>query len=291
MRFGSFEIILADGRKHPLPEMRINGQNCFAAVAGTEFVVKVNIYRDKDGRFPCDFMKVALYIDGADVKEWKRVDLTPEGTQDLSRHTPKTLTYYGFKDGPNSTRPFMFGALERGGSAQPVFGEELKKLGTVRMAVFEAYVDDRPFTPRDTYDGYCPEPRSVSENSKFWDTASLTTVAGGPRERESQFFRARPFDYRLFRTATQLPFFEMEVSYHSEDVITFLRDFHARNRALEEAQAAEEHRRKRPRSGGYGAGAISGDEEEDEEDEPVMLVDRAPSRAHQRKNMQVYEVY
>ena len=61
-----------------LDEMIIDDKDYVIANPGSEFSVKINIFRDSNNKFPYPYIRIGLYCDGNDCNYWKRLDLSKE---------------------------------------------------------------------------------------------------------------------------------------------------------------------------------------------------------------------
>lgn len=291
-----------------LSEHTVGDKLYAAAQTGKPFKVKLNIFRNRNGLFPAEFIRVGVYIDGYDVKDWRRIALPPDDGSSPGDKQMVSVEFAGFFTGGDGTRAFSFGPLGRKVGADEDVNEQ--QFGSIRVLVFEAYISDIPHE-RTEFQGtrHMPEIRCVEESRKFWQTASVTTVAGDlipGTERKMTFNPPRPGDKVQFkwRNCGKDPLVELTLHYHTADMIRFLRGF-----LEQEEQQRQEHRQRvqngqnggQQQQNGVGDGGYqyyemppqnsSGHYQEDEE---VQFVERPPlSRQNQRtgQQQQVYQLY
>jgi hypothetical protein len=67
MRQSELEIILVDEALKPLQERVIGGHSYVIAKAQQEYLVKVRVHRNKNGKFPCLRFRVGLTIDSINI--------------------------------------------------------------------------------------------------------------------------------------------------------------------------------------------------------------------------------
>jgi hypothetical protein len=106
MRQSELEIILVDEALKPLEERVIGGQSFVIAKAHQEYLVKVRVYRNKNGQFPCLRFRVGLTIDSVNIPYWKRVDLTT--LEPPSTDAFVECTFVGYKKNAKDLRCFQF---------------------------------------------------------------------------------------------------------------------------------------------------------------------------------------
>ena len=107
MRDGCFEVVLLSStRKDQLYEEEIietpdstttTTTTCVKAIPNEEYSVKVNVYRNKDGKFPAPLLRIGLFVDGVDVQYWKRIDLTDNSILTAHKTAPVSTRFWGFK--------------------------------------------------------------------------------------------------------------------------------------------------------------------------------------------------
>ena len=96
MRDSYYEILLIEGKDQKineldklneidikdegriLDELKINDKHYAIANPGSEFSIKINIFRDSNNKFPYPYIRIGLYCDGNDCNYWKRLDLSKE---------------------------------------------------------------------------------------------------------------------------------------------------------------------------------------------------------------------
>eukprot|EP01034_Spumella_vulgaris_P021268 gene21268-27291_t len=314
MRQGGFELLLECEDK-VLSEHEVGDKLYAAAETGKAYKVKLNIYRNRNGLFPCDYIRVGVYIDGYDVKDWRRITLPSDNGSSPNDKQMMTVEFSGFFTGEQGTRAFSFGPLGRKVGADQDDNETL--FGSIRVLVFEAFISDI-IHERQPFMGirHLPEIRCVEETRKFWQTASVTTVAGDlipGTERNLSFNPPRPGDRPQYkwRNAQKEPLVEMTLHYHTSDMLRFLKGF-----LEQEEQQRNDHRMRvqngqhqQHQNGGGGGGGGGGGQQcqqqqgeyqyytpqgqgdNCQDDQEVQFVDQPPSHSQNRSRGQVHQLY
>jgi hypothetical protein len=133
MRDGQYEVILCNKDEVDINEMIIDEKNYAIAKQSDEYFVKVNIWRDSNGEFPSQHIRIGLFIDGCDVNYWKRLDFK-DVDSDSNYLCAK---FWGFKKNSTELCAFVFSPPNLS-SNEVVFNN--KANGTIKAVFYEANV-------------------------------------------------------------------------------------------------------------------------------------------------------
>lgn len=202
-------------------EERVNGNTFAVAEAGTEYHVEVRVYCDKSGKFPADYLRFGLYVDGVDVQYWKRLDLSKQhGT-----HTTLTLKFWGFKKNVNEIRSFVFARPGIASSSQSP-PNHTQPLGRVKLVVYEARIVGGTFNNLVGVHEV-PTTHQVGDNEKVARQASVATVAGSMVEAGREKFIP---NLNRWENVSATPLATLELKYHTELALKLLRDVQSENK-------------------------------------------------------------
>ncbi len=203
---------------HLLLEQNIDDKTYAVAEPGTEYTVKINIYRDNRGRFPVGNVRVGLFVDGVDVQYWKRIDLTDEALLLTDVKDPATALFFGFKENTSALRSFVFAIPKSTTDAVTAKGISL---GTLKIDFFEAKLVDGVFHNQIEVKDVTKQ-QTVHEGTKFFEQASVTTTAGDKIHLEKEKFIPLP----RWVNVSGFPLETMTIHYHTLETIKLLRDIH-----------------------------------------------------------------
>eukprot|EP01031_Cornospumella_fuschlensis_P032139 gene32139-38875_t len=218
MRVGLYEILLMRENGEVFKEETINGNTFAVAESGAEYHVEVRVYCDRLGRFPADFLRFGLYVDGVDVQYWKRLDLSKQhGT-----FSPQPLKFWGFKKNVNELRSFVFArpAVAPSSSSSSSSAATNKPLGIVKLVIFEARIVGGVFNNLvGVHD--IPLTHQVGDNEKVAKQASVATVAGGIVDAGKEKFIP---NLNRWENVSTTPLATLELKYHTELALKLLRN-------------------------------------------------------------------
>lgn len=118
MRQGPFEMTLVDETGSPFPEEEVGGVRYALARPNSSYHVELKVYPDARGRYPADCLRFGLYVDGQDVKYWKRIELS-------AARGPAKALFWGFKQSARQIGAFVIspeGSAAGGSIRAEVFG-------------------------------------------------------------------------------------------------------------------------------------------------------------------------
>jgi len=230
MKFNCYEILLIEGKDQKvneldklneidikddgtiLNEMIINGNHYAIANPGSEFSIKVNIFRDKNNKFPYPHIRIGLYCDGNDCNYWKRLDLSNEN--ELPDHV--SARFWGFKRDTEDIRAFVFATPEMVVNDQI---DEIKtKIGEIKVIIHEAEIRGGLFDNKTSISNEIPNVRSIDGSTKFWKQASLTTIAGRRIENNKEKFP----ELIKWANKTTYPQCTLQLNYHTKDMLDLM---------------------------------------------------------------------
>ena len=227
MREGKFELVVASVNETFTGLRNFNeqiiGDHVYAvAVPGLEYCVKVNVYRDKDGNFSPQRLRIGLYVDGNDVQYWKRIDLTKSNLLPTDKDTPVCATFWGFKKDVTDIRSFKFDTPKIAGGAESSSSDtaDAKSLGQIHAVIYEAAVVGGTFENRNGIHDV-PEVQRVSKDKKFWQQASLSTSAGRKLPDKVETFD--PLEKWVNVRPLSDPLHTMTLFYHTESTLDCLK--------------------------------------------------------------------
>jgi hypothetical protein len=208
MRIGPFEVTL-QVRDETLTETDI-GDKCYAhAISGSEYSIKIEVFRNEKESFPASHMRIGVYVDGQDVQYWKRLDTSATSTNSVS------CLFHGFKKGNEDLRAFVF---EPPVESQSASSDIKSNMGTIRIEIFEAVPADGVFNNVSRkYE--VPGQQQLPVDSKFHLAPSVTTVGG---RNVSSMEKFAPL-IRWVNKDPKNPLATLLLYYHSSAVIDFLR--------------------------------------------------------------------
>ena len=230
MRDGPFElkVIVLDNNKvldeadknlFSAYEVDIDNVRYAEVESGKSFAVQVVIHQSYQGSHwfknyvkPPKHVRIGLYVDGIDVQYWKRLDLTDPGT---------TLSsiFWGFKENSvsNSLRSFTFAQTKENGDT----GNLTKAPdANIRVVFFEAEEVGGIYSNQSTHSEALPvAPVILKEGKKFWEQASVTTIAGEVVNPNIERF----VPVKRWRNVTSQPMHTMTMFYHTKSMIRCLR--------------------------------------------------------------------
>jgi hypothetical protein len=239
MRQGLFEVQLMTEDHRPFQESLIDNKTYFHAEPGTQYYVKINVYRDPiTKKFPAKYLRFGLYVDGVDVQYWKRLDLhilsNNEGFQGSSppssSSTPSSSSatsqqiqcvsshFYGFKKNHEELRSFKVAVPSTSSDSQ---NSTDSPVGTIKVVVFEARVTEGIYDNRGGFHEI-PSQHLVSEGKKFWQQASVATTGGSRISSEKEKFSP----LTRWENISQNPMATITCYYHSPATILVLRNIH-----------------------------------------------------------------
>lgn len=232
MREGLYEVELIDIDGRPILETAVDGKTYAHAVPGREFSVRITVHRNpQTNRFPFDYLRLGLFIDGHDVNYWKRMDLTASGGQKMV-----SAAFQGWKKNTVDLRAFQF-ALPALATPQdaPTLKAEMsnKPLGQIKIVVHEATLSIGTFENKSGFHEM-PGAQKVSEDKKFWQQASVTTTAGRHIDSEKEKFTPLP----VWKNISATPNYELVLNYHTVEMVNFIKTFSEHQKNVQAASAA-----------------------------------------------------
>jgi hypothetical protein len=249
MRDGQYEILLLGDNDVPFREEYINGQWTVIASPGKSYHIRVNVYRDSvTGEWPHPYLRLGLFVDGADVQYWKRLDLSNEKLLPRDWFLPISSVFWGFKVNTTEIRSFVFSPTASSSSSstlpitsRPSSSSVSDDQGTIRLVVHDARVTTGVFnnnvvTSQDRLPSVSSS-SSLNQDSKFWKQPSVMTSGGRKIQNEKEKF----IPLTRWENCTSEPMKIITLQYHSEDVIRYLKN----PAAQQEKERENEKKRKR----------------------------------------------
>ncbi len=212
----------------PLPETEIGEKTYFHAVPGTQYYVKINVYKNPStNQFPAKYLRFGLYVDGIDVQYWKRLDLNvlsnnqPNSSSSSSGALCVSSHFYGFKKNHEELRSFKIDVPSTLSGATNSFDNSSSAVGSIKVVVYAARVTEGVYDNRGGYHEI-PNHHQISEHKKFWQQASVATTGGtkisSDREKFNPLIR--------WENLTKDPIETILCYYHSPGTILLLKDIY-----------------------------------------------------------------
>lgn len=232
MREGFFEVLIYIPKtKSNLNEKEINHVPYCIAIPNEEYMIKVNIYRDKNTKkFPMKYARIGLYIDTVDVNYWKRLDMS-DVAQDVD---VVTATFIGFKKSDNELKAFMFGNTVQDHISESNKSDtgDVTGVGSIRVDIFEAEVHENN-TIFNNLSGCHEVPSSSrmklnSEGTKFWQQPSVSTLSGRSLRNQEQFLPVVKWVNKPHPITKKItdPLHVLTLKYHNELVLQTVEDIY-----------------------------------------------------------------
>lgn len=220
MRVGGFEITVIDDTGKILDEEIIDGKNYLVSEPGRVYHVNIGVYRDPNTqKFPAQFLRFGLYIDGADVQYWKRLDLSNDADLPKELHIPVCSKFWGFKKNANELKSFMFSKATSNGSVETNKPAVLPadRRGTIRVVIYEARIVGGTFhnqnNPRNlAMDG-------ASSSNKPLEQASVVTSTGDAVSSEKEKF----IPLERWENISGTPLKTIDIHYHDRSTLNLLK--------------------------------------------------------------------
>lgn len=220
MRDGQFEVILCNRDEIDINEMIIDEKNYAIAKESDEYYVKVNIWRDNSGGFPCENIRIGLFIDGKDVNYWKRLDF-----KDVDNDSKYLCAkFWGFKKNAQELRAFVFAPPNL--SSNELIMNNNKANGTIKVVFYEAVVVGGIFENRSGIHEIPTHPENINQNEKFWKQASVTTKAGRKLEEDKEKFNP----LTRWTNKNKTPLHESNLYYHTLETLLTLKNCFGNNK-------------------------------------------------------------
>lgn len=242
MREGDFEVLLLVNGE-PVETVEIQGQVYAVASPGSEYVVKVNIYPQKNGEFDFRYLRLGLFIDGIDVNYWKRVDFTSLNSTPRSHGDPISVFFYGFSKTQTEMTSFVFSTPSAPSSSSQILNPiENSSLGNIVVVVYEA--DITTGTHANISKGVTLSETSINDDTKLWQRPSVTTTAGKALIGKETF---QPLGKWINKSKSPLK--TIKLKYHSKEMLNVLQQLskdvsfkedESKKRKLEEFKLADE---------------------------------------------------
>ena len=259
-------------------EVNIDGKPYVQAELGRAYAVKINVYRDKNGKFPFELMRIGLFVDGCDVNYWKRVDSSLNENSDFM-----SAKFMGFKKNTTELLAFVFASPTAVSNKSSLSSSSLlsSSLGSIRVVFHEAYIKGGLFHNNVAFH----EPPSSSDASyisqdgkKVHQLPSVATRAG------AKVSTAEPFNPLVtWLNVTKEPQKELTFSIHSESVLRLIKQVSGESRLNgEEIKVGDKrlHSATSHSSNASGRGGRESDDDnndDDGEDDDVQLL-KKPAR-------------
>lgn len=265
MREGLFEVRLflrADNT--PLEERVVKGTNYFVAVPGEEYYMKVFVYRNSEGKFPLQYIRIAAYVDGIDVNYWKRLDMSNEHVLPTDINEPLSATFWGFKKSDSEIQSFRFANMRADGpglgnatgnrigssnsssssSSETNIREStgtgntttmdatsgsihgLKDAGHIKIDIFEAEVSEGMISNLSGCHEVPTQAGAHSASQKFWSQPSVTTVGGKKLSNVEKFTPIERWSNKPHPVtgSPDTPLYTLEGKYHTSLLISTLEE-------------------------------------------------------------------
>lgn len=211
MRVGQFEVLLMNTDLMHLPEQTIAGSTYAVATEGSEYIVRVFVHRDANGKYPAARMRVGLYVDGHDVQYWKRLDTTDAKTD--SSVSCVSTTFWGFKKSSTEIHSFMFAAPEPISSTAT---KSTSSVGKIEVVIYEAEVVGG-INENTSKEYGVPTSQIVDGDKKFYMQASVGTTGGRKLENIEKFDPLLRWTNKYSHPMTTLI-----LSYHTQDMLNII---------------------------------------------------------------------
>ena len=187
---------------------------CYAiATPGSEFSIKVNIYRNSFNKFPFPYIRIGLFCDGYDCNYWKRLDLSND--KDLPGFV--SARFYGFKRDTEDIRAFVFATPDTVGNNQnrnPI----RTSTGEIKVIIHEAEILGGYFDNKKSLSTEIPKLATNDGDTKFWKQASLSTIAGRRIEKNKEKFP----ELIKWANKSPVPSYTIQLYYHTKDMLELM---------------------------------------------------------------------
>lgn len=219
MRIGQFEVSLLV-KETLVPEEIIDTETYAIVNAGDSYTVQVNIYPP----FPCDFLRIGLFVDGVDVNYWKRVNFTTLSEEAHESLAPATVVFWGFAKSQNEMKSFVFAppiaSSSSSSSASDVHTS--KAFGRIKVVIYKAAMTFGTYLNQTIDTSSSSNSQStqmqVRPDTKFWTQPSVGTIAGDVLKNKEVF---KPLEKWINSSST--PLITLEMEYHTRDMLEVLR--------------------------------------------------------------------
>lgn len=221
MREGPFEITVLDDQDAPLLTEYVENAWFVAANPGKSYHVRINVYRDASGKFPAEHLRLGLFVDGADVNYWKRLDLSDERNLPKDFSLPISSIFWGFKKNTSEIRSFVFSKPQVSHSLSSSSALNAPEFGTIKLVVYEARLVEGIFHNNCSIHEI-PTNLSIAnkEDQKFWKQPSLVTASGRKVESDKEKF----IPLMRWENTSSIPLATMVLRYHTQETLNFLRN-------------------------------------------------------------------
>jgi hypothetical protein len=220
MRIDGFEITVIDDTGKILEEEIIDGKSYLASEPGRGYHVNIGVYRNPNTKkFPAQFLRFGLFIDGVDVQYWKRLDLSNDAELPKELHIPVCSKFWGFKQKVNELKSFMFSKAVTNGAvdATKLALPPTDRRGTIRVVIYEARIVGGTFhnqnNPRNLTVG------GTSSSNKPLEQASVVTSVGDAVSSEKEKF----LPLERWENCSGTPMKTIDIYYHDRNTLNLLK--------------------------------------------------------------------
>ncbi len=217
MRDGSYEVIVQDSNGNPFPEMEMDGKHYVRARTGREFQVSIKIHRDALGNFLLTNIIVDSVIDGILVGGGFCLQLKPSDAVG-------NAVVKGYRVNAETLKAFKFASVTAAGNNTA--NATTANIGCIKVSFYEAIKREQlSLHPAPTSFAAVNPALSppCTENKKFWQQPSLTTIPGRNI--------ATTYTPSQYRKLCATPDATAELCYHSSDMFDLLADMHNQRNA------------------------------------------------------------
>lgn len=215
MRIGLFEVKveLLPGNIEILEKV-IDGKFYASAQLGSEYLVRINIYANVDGKYPCNFFRIGVYVDGNDVKYWKRIDTTKASPLSIGTN------FLGFKVDSTEIKAFVF-AAPNNNLISPGYTSGKFSCGEIKVVIYEAELSNGIF--ENNTGTTFPIQASTDESQKFYKQASVVTSCEGRTLNAAEKF----VPIVRWKNKYSEPMATLILNYHTTEMINLLAMMHS----------------------------------------------------------------
>lgn len=142
----------------------------FSSLLASEYFVRIFVHRLENGRWPCQFLRVGLFVDSLDVQYWKRLDFTdPE----MQSKESVSATFWGFKQDSTKLRAFTFSPIQHSLESRESKPNISRGLGQIKAVFFEAVRIEGTFHNQSGPYEVPLNPSNSQDGVKFWQQPSV----------------------------------------------------------------------------------------------------------------------
>lgn len=267
MRQGQFELLIIGESSIPFAEEVIDNSTFVYGEPTKVYHVQINIYKDENGKFPWDYLRLGLFVDGVDVQYWKRLDLTNlEGLGSFA-----CSKFWGFKQNANEIRSFVFSEVSTDQTTVH-YCKWNGDVGSIKLVIFRAAIESGYSINRSGEHAVPHSTRIIGEKLKVFDQPSVSTVGGNIVDAEKEKFLPTLPNWINIDVD---PIATLALRYHTKSMINMLKSVKVSSNNLSDGrdqQTVKNYSLKRSLSSISGSVSTLAEESEKGNDDEVQLI-------------------